>query len=130
MKRAVLGFFELCIHVLVYAFVLFLVYRAALFAYDFSYQVFGDPAMSKYNTQTTTIVVKEGEAAADIASDLKEAGLIKYELAFNIRVRLAEVGDKIMPGTFELSPSMTAEEIIEKLTTEGDIKQEGGGISR
>ena len=86
--------------------------------------------MSKYNTQTTTIVVKEGEAAADIASDLKEAGLIKYELAFNIRVRLAEVGDKIMPGTFELSPSMTAEEIIEKLTTEGDIKQEGGGISR
>lgn len=110
-------------HILIYAVVIFLVYRAAAFAYDFSYQVFGDPVMSKYNTETTEVVVKEGSSAADVGKTLKDAGLIKYETAFNIRVKLEQVGDKIMPGTFELSPSMTVDEIIHKLITEGDIIQ-------
>lgn len=131
MKKVVLGFFELCIHVLVYAFVIYLVYKAALFAYDYSYEVFGDPVMSKYNTETTTIVVGEGATASDVASQLKKAGLIKYESAFTLRVKLEKVGDKIMPGTFELSPNMTADEMIKKLTTEGDVKKDdSGGITR
>lgn len=123
MKKAVFGFFELCVHILIYAVVIFLVYRAAAFAYDFSYQVFGDPVSQSMNTETTEVVVKEGSSAADVGKTLKDAGLIKYETAFNIRVKLEQVGDKIMPGTFELSPSMTVDEIIHKLITEGDIIQ-------
>lgn len=131
MKKAVLGFFELCIHVLIYAFVIFFVYRAAVLAYDYSYNVFGDPIVSKYDTQTQSVVVEDGDSAAQVADKLKDAGLIKYESAFVIRVRLEEMGDKIMPGTFELSPSMSVEEILHKLTTEGEIKQENsGGITR
>ncbi len=131
MKKVVLGFFELCIHVLIYAFVIFLVYRAAVFAYDYSYNVFGDPVVSKYDTQTQTVVVEDGDSAAQVADKLKDAGLIKYESAFVIRVRLEEMGDKIMPGKFELSPSMSIEEILQKLTTEGEIRQEdNGGITR
>lgn len=131
MKKVVLGFFELCIHVLIYAFVIFLVYRAAVFAYDYSYNVFGDPIMSKYDTQIQTVVVEDGDSASQVAKKLKEAGLIKYESAFVIRVRLEEMGDKIMPGSFELSPSMSIEEILQKLITEGEIKQEdSGGITR
>ena len=49
MRKILLGFFELCIHIVIYALVIFLVYRAAVFAYDFSYNVFGDPVMSKYD---------------------------------------------------------------------------------
>ncbi|MBS5522153.1 MAG: endolytic transglycosylase MltG [Clostridiales bacterium] len=131
MKKVVLGFFELCIHVLIYAFVIFLVYRAAVFAYDYSYNVFGDPVVSKYDTQTQTVVVEDGDSAAQVADKLKAAGLIKYESAFVIRVRLEEMGDKLMPGTFELSPSMSIEEILQKLTTEGEIRQEdNGGMTR
>ena len=131
MKKVILGFLELCVHVIIYAFVIFLVYRAAVFAYDYSYNVFGDPVVSKYDTQTVTVVVEDGESAAQVARKLKSAGLIKYESAFVIRVRLEEVGDKIMPGTFELSPSMSTEEILHILTTEGEIRQENnGGMTR
>ncbi len=131
MKKVVLGFFELCIHVIIYAFVIFLVYQAAVFAYDYSYNVFGDPVVSKYDTQTTTIVVEDGDSASQVAHKLKEAGLIKYESAFVIRVRLEEMGDKIMPGTFELSPSMSTEDILQILTTEGEIRQDSsGGMTR
>ncbi|HIS47400.1 MAG TPA: endolytic transglycosylase MltG [Candidatus Scybalocola faecigallinarum] len=128
MRKILLGFFELCIHIVIYALVIFLVYRAAVFAYDFSYNVFGDPVMSKYDTQTVTVVVDDGDSASTVASKLKDAGLIKYEAAFVIRVRLEEMGDKIMPGTFELSPSMSVEEILQILATEGEIRQEESGV--
>ena len=128
MKKVVLGFFELCIHILIYAFVIFLVYRAAVFAYDYSYNIFGDPVMSKYDTQTVTVVVDDGDSAADVAHELKKNGLIKYESAFVIRVRLEEMGDAIMPGTFELSPSMSVEDILQILTTEGEIRQEDSEV--
>lgn len=129
MKKVVLGFFELCVHILIYAFVIFLVYRAAVFAYDYSYNIFGDPVMSKYDTQTVTVVVDDGDTASDVAHELKKNGLIKYESAFVIRVRLEEMGDAIMPGTFELSPSMSVEEILHILTTEGEIRQKESGVT-
>ena len=85
----------------------------------------------RYDTQTQTVVVEDGDSAAQVADKLKAAGLIKYESAFVIRVRLEEMGDKLMPGTFELSPSMSIEEILQKLTTEGEIRQEdNGGMTR
>lgn len=113
MKKAVFGFLELCVHVLAYAIVIFVIFKAAAFAYDFSYEVFGDPVMSKYDTQTVTITIKEGATASDIGKTLKDAGLIKYEQAFYLRVRLSDLGDKLQPGTYELSPSMSEEEMLE-----------------
>ena len=131
MGKAVLGFFELCVHVIIYAAVIYVIYRAALMSYDFAYEVFGDPVVSKYNTETVEVVVKEGETADDIAKVLKESGLIKYELAFRLRVRLEGAAEKIMPGTFELSPNMTTSQMLTKLMTEGDVKPgDGTGITR
>lgn len=124
MKKAVLGVLELCLHILVYALVIFLTYRAAVFAYHYSYNLFGDPVASEYDTETQTIVVEEGDTASDVAEKLKDAGIIEYETAFTLRVQMEEIGDDIMPGTFELSPSMSLEEILEILTTEGDVIQE------
>ena len=57
------------------SFVIFLVYRAAVFAYDFSYNVFGDPVMSKYDSEVVTVVVDDGDSAAAVASKLKDAGI-------------------------------------------------------
>ena len=100
MRKIILGFFELCIHIVIYAFVIFLVYRAAVFAYDFSYNIFGDPVMSKYDSEVVTVVVDDGDSASTVASKLKmdadlkaQADALFTELgmnlttAFNIFVR-------------------------------------------
>ena len=72
-KKVGLGFLETVIHVCVYVLVFFLFIRVATLGYDFSYQVFGDPVMSKYDTETVEFTVQEGQTLSDIASALEHA---------------------------------------------------------
>lgn len=118
-KKVGLGFMETVIHVGVYILVIFLFIKAATLAYDFSYQVFGNPAMSKYNQETVNIDVPEGTTVKEVAKTLKDKDLVKYEAAFVLRMKLAKLSDKIQPGTYALSQSMTADDIVLALTTKG-----------
>lgn len=119
-KKVGLGFLETVIHVCVYVLVFFLFIRVATLGYDFSYQVFGDPVMSKYNTDTVEFTVLEGQSFEDVASALESADLIKYKYALQIRAKLEKLDDSISPGTYYLSQSMTADEILAALTTPSD----------
>jgi len=116
-KKIGLGFLETVIHVCVYIIVIFLFIRVAVLAFDFSYNVFGDPQMSKYDQSTMTFEIQEGTAAGDVAKKLEDAGLIKYNMAFMIKIRLSKLDDSLVPGTYELSPSMSADQILSILTT-------------
>lgn len=115
-KKIGLGAFETVIHVCVYILVIFVFIKVATLAYDFSYQVFGDPVMSKYDKETVSVEVPEGSTAKDVAKILKHAGLIKYETAFTLRIKLAKVAEGIAPGTYNLSPSMTQDQIMSEMT--------------
>lgn len=118
-KKVGLGFMETVIHVGVYILVIFIFIKAATLAYDFSYEVFGNPAMSKYNQETVRIDVPEGTTVKDVAKTLKDNDLIKYESAFVLRMKLAKLSDSIQPGTYDLSQTMTADDIVLALTTKG-----------
>lgn len=118
-KKVGLGFMETVIHVGVYILVIFLFIKAATLAYDFSYQVFGNPAMSKYNQETVRIDVSAGTTVKEVAKTLEENDLVKYEAAFVLRMKLAKLSDKIQPGTYEMSQTMTADDIVLALTTKG-----------
>ena len=116
-KKVGLGFIETVIHVCVYILIIFLLIRVAAWGYDFSYQVFGDPVMSEYNTETVKFTVRNGQTAADVAEGLENAKLIKYSMAFRIRAKLEKLENSIVPGTYELSQAMTADEILVKMTS-------------
>lgn len=85
------------VNVLIYAAIILIVYKAGAFAYDFSYQVFGDPVMSEYSTDPILITVDEGDGVKAVAKELKEQGLIKYENAFIIRTKMSKYSGMIMP---------------------------------
>lgn len=116
-KKVGLGFLETVIHVCVYVLVFFLFIRVATLGYDFSYHVFGDPVMSKYDTDTVEFTVQDGQNLDDIASALEHAKLIKYKYAFEIRAKLEKLDGKLSPGTYQLSKSMTADQMLVVLTT-------------
>ena len=99
-KKVGLGFLETVIHVCVYIIVIFVFIRAATLGFDFSYHVFGDPAMSKYNQNTVSFEVAEGSVTKDVASQLEDAGLIKYKTAFVIKVKLSKLDNSLVPGTY------------------------------
>lgn len=116
-KKIGLGFLETVIHVCAYIIVIFLFIKAATLGYDFSYNVFGDPVMSQYNKETVIFEVVEGSTTQQVAKNLQEAELVKYDMAFRIRAKLAKLENSIIPGKYELSQSMTSEEILAVITT-------------
>lgn len=56
----------------------------------------------------------------DIASELQTAGIIRSGLAFRVRARLQGKDTQIKAGEYELSPSMTPRDILDKLVR-GDM---------
>ena len=52
-----------------------------------------------------------------MAEGLENAKLIKYSMAFRIRAKLEKLENSIVPGTYELSQAMTADEILVKMTS-------------
>ncbi len=61
-------------------------------------------------------IVRKGSGLKEIASKLKNEGLIKDRIVFFLYTRLGKFEEKIQAGSFRLSPSMSAEEVAQNLT--------------
>lgn len=68
------------------------------------------------NKKSVVFVVKKGSGLKEIASKLETAGLIKNRIIFFLYTRFYKFENKIQAGNFNLSPSMTSQEIAENLT--------------
>lgn len=75
--------------------------------------------LAKVDDDKTTkiFVIDKGESLSQIVKDLKKEKLIKSELAFTILAKKENLDSKIQPGTFRLSSSMTAREILKTLNS-------------
>lgn len=67
----------------------------------------------------TAFVIESGANVNTIASELKEAGLIRDELVFQIYVRLNSDGKTLKAGEYNLNKSMSVEEITDILIKGG-----------
>lgn len=79
------------------------------------YQGASKPAST--NSETITFVIPKGASAIKIGSLLKEAGLIKNELAFKIYVQTKGLSGKIQAGEYTLDPSFSLGKIAAELTS-------------
>lgn len=61
-------------------------------------------------------LVVRGRSASEIGQALFEKGLIRSPLAFKFYVQLTGKSDEIQAGEFRLSPTLSLEEIVEKLS--------------
>ena len=73
-----------------------------------NYNEAADPS----DTAVVDFVVEKGASTTKIAEQLEEAGLIKSAKTFQYKTRLNAMDGTFQAGTFELSPSMTMDEII------------------
>lgn len=70
-----------------------------------------------------TIEIPEGASSKKAAAILHDAGLIKYEYAFVLRVKESEYRGRIQPGTFTLNTGMSTLEMIEDLCYVEPVKE-------
>lgn len=97
------------------ALIIVAVFRLAVFAYDFGYQVFVDLPVSEGEGRTVSVTVSEGQGDMELAKMLEEQGLIRDAKVFFIVMLLSKDREKdvLKPGVYELSTAMNSEEMYE-----------------
>lgn len=68
------------------------------------------------SAESQEITIKSGTLAPAIATQLKEAGLIRSEAAFLWYVKSKNASEKILAGTYRLQPNLSTSEIVSILT--------------
>lgn len=92
--------------------VIVVVFKLAVFAYDFGYRVFADIPVSEGEGRIVNVVVSEGQNSREIAGLLEQKGLINDADVFYVQAWLSECRDKIQPGVYELSTAMNSEQML------------------
>lgn len=68
------------------------------------------------DTQLTAITIEQGESVDAIGLKLEEAGLINGSIYLKIYLWQTGLGSKLKAGSYEFSPDMTLEQIVNMLT--------------
>ena len=112
MVAAVLG---AILRVVVAIAAVYVIYRGALLCYDYGYRIFTEPAVSSGEGRTVTVAITEEMSPADIGRLFESKGLVRDGRLFMLQYYLSEFREDVGPGIFELSTSMTAEEMMEAM---------------
>lgn len=111
---------EATIKVIVLAAVVMFVFRTSTAAYEFGYRVFADTPVSVNGGRTITVGIAEDADISDIAQMLEEKGLIEDARRFVVQELLSAYHGKIRPGIYDLSTSMTADEMLSIMAAPAD----------
>ena len=74
--------------------------------------------------ENKAFVVDKGQSFKKVSAHLKEAGFIRSEYSFRIYANLSGLDKKLQAGAYELSPAMTAKEILARLSSGQVIDEE------
>lgn len=120
---AVLG---VIVRVVIVVLAAFFIYKGALACYDYGYRIFTEPAVSLGEGRTITVAITEDMTPSQIGELFENKGLVKDGRLFMFQYYLSEFKDDVKPGVFELSTSMTAEEMMEAMTATADEDDKQG----
>ena len=86
------------------------------FGYNKVYDGFLGP-VDKQNANLQTFVIESGESVTAIGSKLEKQNLIHSGSVFKYMIQFEGLANKLSYGSFELSPSMTVQQIVNELTS-------------
>ena len=113
------------IGLLVNVFILFILVKVFAFGFSFAYDVFAsNNCKDKSDTKVVTVTVLPDSSIKDVC----DAGVVKNAYALMVRIRIGSYAAKIKPGTYEIAPSYTNDEIITIITggtLDSDSKKSG-----
>lgn len=114
-KEIVISIFTSVFKVVLAIIVVMLVYKGSVSAYEYGQRVFNEPPISSGSGRSIRVTIQEGSTVGEIGEELEKKGLIRDRRLFVIQEMLSEYKGKLQPGSYELSTSMTTEEIMEIL---------------
>ena len=106
-------------------FAVYYIYQGAEICYNYGYRIFTEPAVSpQEGGRIVTVSVTEEMSPWDIGELFENKGLVRDAKLFAVQYYLSEFYKDVGPGMFELSTSMTAEEMMEVMALNSEKKEE------
>lgn len=93
-------------------------------AYEFAHDVFAPVCKDDSDESVVAVTILDDSSVWDVGDALDEAGVVKNKYALCIKIYITKKAPKIRPGTYELSPSYTNDEIITVITG-GKLEEDG-----
>ena len=112
---------ETVIKVVALIFIVTYVTRGATAAYDYGFRVF---AMEAGEGRIISVSVASGDTAKEVGQMLQDKGLIRDAGLFRIQELLSENHGNIQPGIYDLSTSMTAQEMLAVIAVKPETEEE------
>lgn len=119
-KKILLSVAKSIMTLVVVVFILMVVYRIMLQAYDFGYRIFAEEAMSPAPGLTISVAIVEGKSVMEIGEILEEKGLIRSATLFYLQEMVSSYHGELQPGIYELSTAMTPTEMMEIMADTDD----------
>ena len=106
----------------------YIIYQGAILCYNYGYRIFTEPAVSAGEGRTVTVAITDDMSPKEIGQLFENKGLVRDARLFMLQYYLSEYVKDVKPGVFDLSTSMTAEEMMEAMTVteDGDQNQSAG----
>ena len=124
LKYIVAATAQIIIKLVLFAFIIMYILRAATAAYDYGYRVFTEPPMTFGDGRIISVYIEDGSSALDVGEMLQDKGLIRDGRLFMIQELLSEHHDKIQPGVYDLNTNMTAQELLEVIAQDPETDEE------
>ena len=84
--------------------------------YHYTHAVFSDEAYEAAPGRNAVIKIPEDISAKDLAGILQENGLIEDAAVFGYQMKMADFGDTVKAGEYELNSSMSPSEMFKILS--------------
>ena len=126
-KEIVGSVFGMAFKIIAIVLIVMFTYKYALLAYDYGYRIFGEMPITSGEGRNVTVTIKEGADAKAIGEMLENKGLIRDGELFVLQELISDYHNDLLPGTYELNTSMTAEQMMEVMSTEPETTEEKEG---
>lgn len=123
-RKVVMRIVNISFSVLVVVLVIFVLFKAGEYAYDFGYRVYTEKPMQSAPGQDIVVEVEQGMSASDLGKMLEEKKLVRDDKLFAVQLKISAHSKDIKPGIYTLNTSMTSEEMMEIMSRELETEEE------
>lgn len=123
-KHIVGSIVQLIFKAVLFTTIIMYIIKAATAAYDYGYRVFTETPLSYGEGRIISVYIEDGSSALDVGKMLQDKGLIRDGRLFMVQELLSEKHGKIQPGIYDLSTTMTAQEMLEVIAQEPETDEE------
>lgn len=117
MKQFIVSVGTAAVKIIVFILIVRYVIGIVTTAYDFGYRVFAEEPVSAEPGIAYTVELSEETTPKQVAEALEDYGLIRDKNLFYVQYLVSSSKGKLMPGNYELSTAMTADEMLEIMSS-------------